>query len=732
MKKLSLFLGMAVAASLSLTYCAKNEIAPSEPVNKDGVPFEISASLSTKTVNDGLDTKWAEGDKINLFHAVAGTTTYTSDKDFTLDANREGVFTGELASALISGTNYDWYAIYPYEEVLETPANNAETKKYIYVGGRSDTPAVQEGNNSMAHLVGDYAPLWGKALGVASDVMPSMQMLNLASVVAVNVKNTTSEPLTVTSVSLTSTESLVGTFYVDITGESVKYVDGTYTSFTATLKVNGATALANGEEAIFYIPIKPHTAKAGSTLTLSVNGYEKESPALTKDVTFTAGKIKTLKFDYDNTSVSKTALFDFTDPESLGITKPEKSNGTNISGQSVVVDKITMTSTDGGTNTRVWNKSDACELRVYDKGTLTFKAESGYNITRIEFTGTAKFTDIIDSKWTGSEQSVTLTNGSSSSSIKTITVTYEPGEVKPLINAFDIAGISALGESAGKLAYTIDNPVEGTTISAACDGTIVTEVLDNEDGKTFLYEVSKNTGDAREGWIKLTYGDVEKTVKVSQNAPEFKVSRTEVELGAENSSQSTITITSDFGWTATTSTGADFLIDPEDYTEGKASDGKTTMTIIAGSANTSEEGPKTLGTITITNAETSATLTVNVSQASSYVAPVVGTQVEFVAGTDKSSINSITKNGVKISIKDGTFNRDDNYRLYANNSMTISVDTGKNIKKIETTEVSGNANLSGEGFTRTNLNSIWTGSATSVKLTASKQSRITKIVVTYE
>ncbi|HCY74020.1 MAG TPA: hypothetical protein DHU75_08130, partial [Rikenellaceae bacterium] len=340
---------------------------------------------------------------------------------------------------------------------------------------------------------------------------------------------------------------------------------------------------------------------------LSVNGYEKESPALTKDVTFTAGKIKTLVFEYDNTSVSKTAMFDFTDPSSLGITA-SASGATNISGMTLQSNGISMTATDGSTETRIWNAND---LRVYTGGTLTFKAESGHNITKVEFTGTVAFGNAVsDLKWTGSTQSVTFT-ATGTNKIKTITVAYEPGEVKPLINASDITGISALGEGAGALAYTIDNPVEGTTISATCDGTIVTEVLDNEDGKSFLYEVSKNKGDAREGWIKLTYGDIEKTVKVSQNAPIFKVSKTEVELEAENSSQRTITITSDFGWTATTSTGADFLIDPENYTEGKATDGKTTMTIIAGSANTSEEGTKSLGTITITNVETGTTLTVN-------------------------------------------------------------------------------------------------------------------------
>lgn len=294
MKKLSLFLGMALAASLSLTNCTEKIEGPIAPATPAGIPFEISADISTKTTNAEFETKWAEGDAINLFHAVAGGTDYVSDNDFTLDATREGVFTGTLTSKLDASTSYDWYAIYPYNQALETPANNATTAKYLYVGGRSDTPAVQNVNNSTSHLVERYAPLWGKANNVASNDKPSMTMQHLASVVAVKVTNTTEEPLTVNSVAFTSTEPIVGQFYVDVTGTAVEYTsgDGLFNSSTASLTVNGATPLANGESAVYYIPIKPHSVKTGSTLKISVNGYEKPLK-LPKDVTFTAGKIKT-------------------------------------------------------------------------------------------------------------------------------------------------------------------------------------------------------------------------------------------------------------------------------------------------------------------------------------------------------------------------------------------------------------------------------------------------------
>lgn len=744
---------MALAASLSLTNCTEKIEGPIAPATPAGIPFEISADISTKTTNDGLATKWATGDAINLFHAEASTAEYVSDGEFKLDATRVGVFTGNLSSALDPSKSYDWYAIYPYNKNVTTPA--ATNKGYIFLGQTATKGfrTIQEGNDSKSHLCGTALPLYGVAKGVASDVKPAVAMNNLASVVAVKVKNTTTEPLVVNSVSFTSTEDIVGGYFVNFTGENVVYTgSGTgYVSATASLTVNNGEAIAPNSEAKFYIPIKPHSVAAGKTLKISVNGYEKPL-TLPKDVTFTAGKIKTLAFNYDNTSVVSQATFDFSSKESIesmGIAVPATSTGTEISSKTFTVGAVSMTSTDGGTPTRIWNSNGSYDLRVYAKGktqndgSITFKVPAGYLITKVVFNGTAPLSvtegSYTDNVWKGSTQSVTFT-ATNTCKITAVDVFYEVGEVKPLISATDITGISARGESAGELVYTIENPVEGTTLSGSCDSTVVTSVIDNGDGKTFLYEVSKNLGVAREGWIKLTYGDVEKTIKVSQNAPVFKVPRTEVELDAAADSKTTLTITSDFDWIAKSSTGAGFTISPETYTW--AADGKQTVTITATAANDSKDGVRTLGTVTFTDAETFEEIVVTVKQKSSYSAPVSGSQVEFIVGTDKSSNKTLSKNGVSVSITNGDLNRDDNYRLYANATMNIKVDAGKNITKIEFTSTAsgtsdyGPSKLSLQGEVGKSSYSgkvtTWTGSSNSVSYKATAQYRFTKIVVTYE
>ena len=68
MKKSILALGLAFAA-LTLPSCSQNEELDVTEVVKPS--FELFANIDTRTVNNGLSTAWAEGDKLNVFHAVA-------------------------------------------------------------------------------------------------------------------------------------------------------------------------------------------------------------------------------------------------------------------------------------------------------------------------------------------------------------------------------------------------------------------------------------------------------------------------------------------------------------------------------------------------------------------------------------------------------------------------------------------------------------------------------------
>ena len=518
MKKLSLFLGMALAASLSLTNCTEKIEGPIAPATPAGIPFEISADISTKTTNAGLKPIWAKGDAINLFHAVAGTTDYVSDNDFTLDATREGVFTGNLTGELDASTSYDWYAIYPYNKALETPANNATTAKYFYVGGRSDTPAVQNGNNSTSHLVERYAPLWGKANNVASNDKPSMTMQHLASVVAVKVMNTTEEPLTVNSVAFTSIEPIVGQFYIDVTGTAVEYTTATglFNSSTASLTVKGATPLAKDKSALYYIPIKPHTAAKDKVLKISVNGYEKPL-TLPKDVTFTAGKIKTLAFNYNKVVVDYVTIpwaEDFSGDLSL-YTLNQSSKQSSDKYVGGIAPEL-MVKSGGSFSAKV--KADAGNYL------LTFKSN------RDNLTIVSSDKKVTVTKNTGKEYLLTVPEGgctftltiknatSSNARIDDISLVADTAVKVPVITV-DKTNVSVKPEGdIVTLKYSIKYPETGATIAAASTETWVNTFDYKTDGEV-TFAVDANEGEARTATVTLSYPGADPVaVTVSQRA----------------------------------------------------------------------------------------------------------------------------------------------------------------------------------------------------------------------
>lgn len=311
MKRIILTLGTIAATAVTLTNCKKAEITPAHSGE-----FAIIASASdTKTTNDGLKTVWASGDALNVFHAAAGAAEYGLNDKFTVSDIASGRFEGTLGEEL-AATN-DWYALYPYNVNVITPA--ATTKGYLTVGGKSQK---QQGNNSKAHLAGTNMPLYAVAKAVAAAETPNLTMHQLCSVIEVKVKNSTSAPLAVNSVSFTGTEDICGTYYIDITGATPVYTasGANYVYPKVELSVTGAVIPSN-EVASYFIAIKPFSASEG-TLKLAVNGLEK-SLNLTSAVTFTAGRIKTLNFTYDDEPESLPSVDNSVDPYTCGFESAE-------------------------------------------------------------------------------------------------------------------------------------------------------------------------------------------------------------------------------------------------------------------------------------------------------------------------------------------------------------------------------------------------------------------------
>lgn len=544
MKKI-LSWGLMLAAAFTLTNCAKEITNPDQQSETAGYPFEISASVvDTKTVNDGMSTKWVAGDKINLFHAVCDGTDYKNDGAFTISNVDASKFGGSLCETLDVEEEYDWYAIYPYSDKITTPGER--TSGYIYIGYSSGLN--QTGYDSMASLKGSVCPLYGVAKYCAAGTTPSIDMYNLASVVAINITNATEEPLTVTTASLTAEEDLVGSYYIDITKTPVVYTPSSsdYVKNTAIVNVSGGTALAKGESAVLYLAIKPFTAATDEKLVLSVNGYEKEL-TMTKDVTFSAGKIKTLNFLYDK----ETSL----EPEDPGLSGEWLITGTEsnklyaasayVSGNNLgnvveiaIVDdkinevdglaacKMTITKVTDGTYAGLYTIKDTKNQYLYAassssnnlKAKSTLDANSYWNISQ-NSNGTYS---IIASE--SENRNVMQFNGvnklfscyatASQSAVTLYPYSMVVPDLTPRIKVADTEKEVAAEGGTITFTYTLAN-LDGQNVSVSVSDPDMLSASASDGVVTVV--VAENTGEARSATVTLSCGSAEPVVlSVSQ------------------------------------------------------------------------------------------------------------------------------------------------------------------------------------------------------------------------
>ena len=300
MKKALFFAGLA-AATLSFVGCNKE----ADYAGRDGDFEVILNNDDTRTVNNGMQTTWAENDQLSAFYAPTGTTTWSGNIKFTVKDAESNLATGKVGE--LTESAYDWYFLYPYSGYVASPTGlNAEGEPsgYMTVGSAANGSQRQAGYNSMAHLAGAALPVYGVVKNVPTGEQPVVAMHQLASVVKVNVKNATAAPVHIMNVAVTAPVDIVGTYYLDITGAAPGFTSSgeNYVSKTASLVVADHTDLAVGATASFYLAVKPFTAAAGSEFSVSVtgsNGEQTSVKSLVAETVFSAGKIKEVNVNYD-------------------------------------------------------------------------------------------------------------------------------------------------------------------------------------------------------------------------------------------------------------------------------------------------------------------------------------------------------------------------------------------------------------------------------------------------
>lgn len=291
--------------------CEQLDSPKMEEVNDSGNFTVYLSQPQTKTANDGMSTKWVEGDVINVFHAVDGTENYVNDNSFTCDNVAANKFSGTLAEELNSDSNYDWYAFYPS---INTANGDTPVKFKKNIGRTSMSSfagkVTQTGNNSMAHLaVGkDGFPVVGFVNNVPASEFPTIPMKNVASVICVNVTNTLSEPIVISSVDLVTPKPIIGNFTIELTGNDI--VASGAGQELIRLEVAEGSQIAGGESAKFYIGVAPFTVTSGEEMLLYVNaaiGEKTVSQRIAKvfdgETPFKSGFFKTFNVSYAQTDV---------------------------------------------------------------------------------------------------------------------------------------------------------------------------------------------------------------------------------------------------------------------------------------------------------------------------------------------------------------------------------------------------------------------------------------------
>ena len=613
MKQFFSYLGASLAAIAALASCNKEIEAPVEDL-KGGVPFEICASANdTKTAINDLATSWVADDAINLFHAKSGSTTYTSDGEFTIAAEdlEAKKFKGTLPAALEAGS-YDWYAFYPYSKYNKTPAGSSQSNfGFTTIGGTSQT---QTGNNSTAHLCGKPCPLYGIATGVASNVAPSIKMTHLASIVEVNVTNNSGEDLTVSSVSFTGTEDIVGTYYINFTETPVVYTskDNSSVSNTVSLNVAGGAAIADKASAKFYIAVKPFTATNGQTLNVSVNGYEKDIN-LTKDVSFTAGNIKKINFNFDKVVVDYVTLpweIDGKGGNSVFSTTPgllASGLGSDYTAHSPYLTKF------DNTGDYIQIKTDSQIGAV----TIGVKMIGGNKTSSIDVQGSADgttFTSVQKLTISGNQNSIhTLTTTESfDEQYRYVKLLFTRGsnvgvgpigvtkvDTTPKLVANDITNVPAVGIINGTATYSIRN-AEDDVIISEFSGCVSAA---SASAGTVTYSVSPNYSSASTtGTIVLvssSNSELTKTISVSQLKSTLEVSDYEVIIPATATESSFTVTTPEFGYntTITVAEGMNLTISSGD--SGANSTNAQTITVTSTTSAPTEGSAIFLGTIKV-------------------------------------------------------------------------------------------------------------------------------------
>lgn len=514
MKKLFLLLGMA-AAMVNFAGCQKNEIEDPN-ANAEGSSFELVAEIAqTKTTLDGLSVEWEEGDVLYL---VTEDGTWgapdADDKDAATIAEyayNDGKFT---TGSKISDGEYTFNAMYARADQKSYHRGASTTHKL-------EATQSQDCANPTAHIKENDALVGTFTATTPMTEAAQVTMSHIYTMMQVDVKNNTGAEIEVATFEMTAEGAdLAGVFNVE-SFETPSISTKSGASSTITVNITNGTVAAGKSLPVYFVmaPLSDYSGDVTFKVT-DASGKTYTKTVTLNGISFEAGKYNTTPYTISSADVVEpepeetTVTFDFTsdsDLQTYGITLPAAGAGTNISSMTIVNGDVAMTSTDGSTNTRIWNSYGSYDLRVYkDGGSLTYSVPTGYAIKTIEFTGSSlnslsSSQDTYTSpKWSGNAQTVKFI-ASATVKVSTVTVVYivaEGGE-NPEPQPKTLVSIAVENP---QIEYTIGDEFVEPTVKATYDDASTETVT----GATFTgYDMT--TAGEQTVTVSYTEGEVTET-----------------------------------------------------------------------------------------------------------------------------------------------------------------------------------------------------------------------------
>ncbi len=257
-----------------------------DAIQVEGVQTINAQLATTKTINQGVKTTWAKGDRMTVFY-----TTRSRSLGVSCFTQTEGSsFSGNVKD--LGRERNDWYAFYPYSLL------NLDPKAVLLDVPSSQT---QNGNNSTAHLIGDVDPLYGSARNVRYGDTPNIQMHHALANVKFTVKNTECAPIKITKIEFTAPSYITGAFTADITSNQLTWNPFILAYKTVVLYVSNGECIAPGQSAEFSANILPNKGKGNYNIRVTAICGGKcvvSHKTVSSEFQFEAGKTTTANHNF--------------------------------------------------------------------------------------------------------------------------------------------------------------------------------------------------------------------------------------------------------------------------------------------------------------------------------------------------------------------------------------------------------------------------------------------------